>query len=243
LAADILMSAPSLSITWLGHSAFLLGLPSGQRIAFDPWLENPMCPPGLARPEAVGPLDLILVSHGHDDHASSVAALSRATRAPVVCLYELGLYLSECGIRNVLDMGVGGTRVIDGLSVSMVPAAHTGSARVGGQLVYLGGAAGFVLQAKDMPTIYYAGDTGLFGDMRMIREVYTPEIAFLPIGGVYTMGPELAAIAARWLGVRQVVPMHWGTFPALTGRPSELRAHLGDPAVDVLDLAPGETAQ
>jgi L-ascorbate metabolism protein UlaG (beta-lactamase superfamily) len=94
-----------------------------------------------------------------------------------------------------------------------------------------------------MPTIYFAGDTGLFGDMKMIAEIYEPEIAFLPIGDLYTMGPDTAAIAAEWLGVKQVVPMHWGTFPALTGTPAELKKHLGQRRIEVLELKPGDTAK
>ena len=99
------------------------------------------------------------------------------------------------------------------------------------------------MRAPDTPTIYFAGDTALFGDMKMIGEIYKPAIAFLPIGDLYTMGPDTAAIAARWLGVRQVVPMHYGTFPALTGTPEALRGHLKGSGVDVLELKPGEVAQ
>jgi L-ascorbate metabolism protein UlaG (beta-lactamase superfamily) len=93
-----------------------------------------------------------------------------------------------------------------------------------------------------MPTMYFAGDTGIFGDMKIIAELYAPEIAFLPIGDLYTMGPDTAAIAARWLGVRQVVPMHWGTFPALTGTPTALKEELKGTKIEVLELKPGETA-
>jgi len=110
-------------------------------------------------------------------------------------------------------------------------------------VTYLGGAAGFVVRAPESPTIYYAGDTALFGDMKLIGELYRPDIAFLPIGDRYTMGPDTAALAARWLGVRQVVPMHWGTFPALTGTPAELTAHLAGSGIEVLALTPGETAE
>ena len=231
-----------LSITWLGHSTFVIGLPGGQRIVTDPWLGNPSCPPEMARPEALGKVSLILVSHGHSDHLTDVASLSRATGAPVVCIFEVGLYLTDKGVQNVRDMGKGGTQQVDGLSITMTNAIHSGSIVDGGRIVYLGGAAGFVIRGPQVPTIYFAGDTALFSDMRMIGELYSPQIAFLPIGDHYTMGPDTAAIAARWLGVRQVVPMHWGTFPLLTGTPTALREHLGGSGIEVLELKPGETA-
>jgi L-ascorbate metabolism protein UlaG (beta-lactamase superfamily) len=233
----------SLSITWLGHSTFVIGLPSGQRILTDPWLGNPNCPPAFAKPEALGPVNVILVSHGHDDHFADAAAVSRATGAPIVCLFEVGQYLAEKGVQNVRDMGMGGTQDIDGIAIAMTPAVHSGSILDRGRIVYLGGAAGFVIQASGTPTIYFAGDTALFSDMKIIKDLYAPQIAFLPIGDRYTMGPAAAAIAAQWLGVRQVVPMHWGTSPVLTGTPSALRSHLAASAIDVLELAPGETAE
>jgi L-ascorbate metabolism protein UlaG (beta-lactamase superfamily) len=234
--------ATPLSITWLGHSTFLIGLPSGKRIVTDPWLGNPNCPPAFTKPESLKPVDLILVSHGHSDHLTDVVPLARATGAAVVCIFELGEYLREKGLQTVQDMGIGGTQQLAGLSITMTQAVHSGSTNDGGRIVYLGGAAGYVLRAPDLPTIYFAGDTGLFGDMKIIGEIYQPQIAFLPIGDHYTMGPDTAAIAARWLGVRQVVPMHWGTFPLLAGTPAQLRGHLKGTSIEVLELKAGETA-
>ena len=233
----------ALSITWLGHSTFVIGLPNGKRVIVDPWLGNPNCPPAFAKPESLKPIDLILMSHGHGDHRRDVVAVARATGAAVACVYELGMYLTDKGLTGVRDMGIGGTQEIAGVSITMTQAVHSGSVDDGWPVVYSGGATGFVLRAPNTPTIYFAGDTGLFGDMKMIGEIYKPEIAFLPIGDLYTMGPDTAAIAARWLGVRQVVPMHWGTFPALTGTPESLKSHLKGSGVDVLELKPGETAQ
>jgi L-ascorbate metabolism protein UlaG (beta-lactamase superfamily) len=158
-------------------------------------------------------------------------------------MFEVGLYLTEKGLQNVRDMGIGGTQEIAGVSLTMTQAMHSGSIVDGGRIVYLGGAAGFVIRAPHTPTIYFAGDTGLFGDMKIIGEIYRPEIAFLPIGDLYTMGPDTAAIAARWLGVRQVVPMHWGTFPVLTGTPAALQEHLAGADIDVLMLEPGQKAE
>lgn len=237
------MAAPRLTITWLGHSTFLLGLPNGKRVVFDPWLGNPKCPAEFARPEALKPVDAIFVSHGHSDHITDVVPLARATGAPVVCQFEVGLYLKDKGVADVRDMGVGGTQDVAGVRVTMTASAHSSSIVDGDRILYLGTAAGYILRAPDMPTLYFAGDTGLFGDMKMIGELYRPEIAFLPIGDHYTMGPDTAAIAAEWLGVRQVVPMHWGTFGLLTGKPAELKTLLEPHNIAVLDIAPGETAR
>jgi L-ascorbate metabolism protein UlaG (beta-lactamase superfamily) len=233
----------SLSITWLGHSTFLLGLPNGKRFVTDPWLGNPKCPPQYSKPDTLNPVDVILVSHGHSDHTEDVIALARATDATVVCLFELGIYFADKGLQKVSDMGIGGTQTVAGVAITMTQAVHSSSIVEDGRIVYLGTATGFVLRAPGMPTIYFAGDTGLFGDMKIIGEIYNPEIAFLPIGDHYTMGPDTAAIAAHWLGVKQVVPMHWGTFPLLTGTADALEQALDRSGIEVLKLNPGETAQ
>jgi L-ascorbate metabolism protein UlaG (beta-lactamase superfamily) len=140
-------------------------------------------------------------------------------------------------------MGVGGTISVAGLSVSMTPAIHTSSVVEDDHTVYLGVAAGFVVRMENGQSFYFAGDTALFGDMQLIGEMYQPDIAFLPIGDHYTMGPDAAARACRLLGVRQVVPMHYGTFPVLTGRPERLQSLVQPHGVDVLVLKPGETAE
>jgi L-ascorbate metabolism protein UlaG (beta-lactamase superfamily) len=148
-----------LSITWLGHSTFLLELPTGDRILFDPWLGNPKCPDGFSRPDALGKVDVILVSHGHDDHAADVVPVARATGAAVICIAELDQHLTGRGLRNVRGMNIGGTQMVGGLRVTMTPATHSSSAAASGSILYLGSAAGFVLRADRLPTIYFAGDT------------------------------------------------------------------------------------
>jgi L-ascorbate metabolism protein UlaG (beta-lactamase superfamily) len=229
----------ALSITWFGHSTFLLTTPGGTRIVFDPWLNgNPKTPPGAKIDKA----DVICVSHGHSDHSGDVVAVARATGAPVVAVYELANWFQGKGLKDVIGMGVGGTIDVKGLKISMTAAVHTSSIEEDGKVHYVGLATGFVVRMEDHRAVYFAGDTALFGDMRLIKELYAPEIAFLPIGDHYTMDPSAAAKACEMLGVRQVVPMHYGTFPALTGTPDALKTLVEPRGVDVLVLKPGETA-
>lgn len=232
-------SSGRLAITWFGHSTFLMTTPGGKRIVTDPWLEgNPMRPAG-ARIDAA---DLILLTHGHSDHSGDIVPVSRATGAPIVAVFELALWLEQKGLHHVTGMGVGGTVNVAGLDISMVPAIHTSSVVENGASVYLGVPVGFIIKLENGQTVYFAGDTSVFGDMRLIGEMYKPDIAFLPIGGHYTMDADGAALACRMLGVRQVVPMHYGTFPVLTGRPDRLAHLLGGDNIDVLVIKPGETA-
>jgi L-ascorbate metabolism protein UlaG (beta-lactamase superfamily) len=232
---------PSLSITWLGHSAFIITTPGGKRIVTDPWLEgNPMCPPDRRRIDAA---DLILLSHGHSDHAGDIVPVSRTTNAPILVIHELSVWLQKKGLHNVTGMNIGGTVKVAGLEVTMVPAIHSSSTVEEEVTVYLGEPAGFVVRMESGQTFYFAGDTALFSDMRLIAEMHQPAIAFLPIGDHYTMGPEAAARACRLLGVRQVVPMHYGTFPILTGTPERLKQLVDPLGIDVLVLKPGETAK
>jgi L-ascorbate metabolism protein UlaG (beta-lactamase superfamily) len=228
-----------LSITWLGHATFVITTPGGKRIVTDPWLEgNPSAPPN----HKIDKADVILLTHGHSDHSGDVVNVARATNAPVVAVHELSIWLQGKGLQNVIGMGVGGTVTAAGLEISMVPALHTSSVVENGQIIYLGVPAGFVVRMEDQRAFYFAGDTALFGDMRLIGEMYKPEIAFLPIGDHYTMSPEAAARACGLLGIRQVVPMHYGTFPVLTGTPDRLKRLVEPAGVDVLVLKPGETA-
>ena len=228
----------ALSITWFGHATFVVTSPGGKRIVFDPWLTgNPKAPANAKIEKA----DVICVSHGHSDHTADVVPIARATGAPVVAVYELANYFQSKGAKDVVPMGPGGTADVKGLKISLTDAHHTSSLDDG--KVYIGTACGFVVRLEDERALYFAGDTALFGDMRLIRELYAPEIAFLPIGDHFTMGPAAAAKAAEFLGVRQIVPMHYGTFPMLTGTPSELKKLVEPRGVDVLVLKPGETAQ
>jgi L-ascorbate metabolism protein UlaG (beta-lactamase superfamily) len=230
-----------LAITWMGHSTFLIRTPGGKRLLFDPWLrDNPSCPEALKKPPKA---DVILVSHGHGDHMDDLVLCARESGATVVAIYELCDWLGRKGLQNVAPMNRGGSLQVAGLTITMTDARHSSGFIDEGKMVYMGEAAGFVIRLEDQRTIYFAGDTALFGDMQLIGERYKPEIAFLPIGDRFTMDPIDAARACQMLGVRQVVPMHWGTFPILTGTPDELKRLVEPSGIQVLELKPGETAE
>jgi L-ascorbate metabolism protein UlaG (beta-lactamase superfamily) len=230
----------ALSITWLGHATFLLESPGRKKLLFDPWVTgNPKSP---ASAKKLGALDLILITHGHSDHTGDAVAIARSSGAQVIAPHEVSVWLGSKGLKGVTGMNPGGTLKALGLSITMVPAVHSSSVEEDGQIIYLGIATGYVVTFEDGLTIYFAGDTSIFGDMRLIGDMYRPQIAFLPIGDRYTMGPEQAAKACELLGVTQVVPMHYGTFPALTGTPARLRELVEPKGVQVLELTPGETA-
>jgi L-ascorbate metabolism protein UlaG (beta-lactamase superfamily) len=227
-----------LSITYLGHSAFSLKTPGGLTVLFDPWYTgNPSFPEGMRPTQA----DVMLLSHGHSDHTTDAAAVAKATGAVVVGNFEVVTWLGTKGVKNVEPMNKGGTIEVKGLCITMTEALHSSSFDENG-IIYLGEPGGYVVRLENGQVIYYAGDTALFSDMKLIGELYKPEIAFLPIGDRFTMGPDTAAIAAKWLGVKQVVPMHHSTFPMLTGTPAMLKEHLAGSGIEILELKPGETA-
>ncbi|MFN7925287.1 MAG: metal-dependent hydrolase [Bryobacteraceae bacterium] len=224
-------------ITWLGHSSFELETPAGETILLDPWFEgNPKYPAG----HTVSKADAILLSHGHGDHIGSAEALAKKHGAKVVGNYELYLWFQSRGVSNFGPMNKGGSQQVGSVKVTMVHALHSSGIEDGkGNVIYGGEAAGYVIQLADGRRAYFAGDTSVFSDMALIGEIYKPELCFLPIGDLFTMGPEEAAVAVRMLKPKKVIPMHWGTFPVLTGRPEQLAALIQGTGVEVWTLEPG----
>jgi L-ascorbate metabolism protein UlaG (beta-lactamase superfamily) len=227
------------SLTWLGHAAFRIDSPGGRRIYVDPWLDNPKCPDGEKEPERV---DLIALTHGHDDHVGSTIELAQRFGCPVIALVELRGWLSSQGLSEDMSEAPnkGGTVERHGITVTLTDARHSSSAFADGGTVYLGEPAGLVMGLENGTKIYFAGDTCVFGDMQLIGRIYEPDVAVLPIGGHFTMDPREAAVALELLGVRRCVPCHYGTFPILAGTPEECRK-LAPAGCEVLAPQPGET--
>jgi len=224
-------------ITWLGHATVLVTTAKGTNILIDPFLSgNPKFPQGYEFPAKI---PYILLTHGHGDHISDAVPVARKHGSKVVSIYELADYVGKQGVSDTMGMNLGGTAQLDDVAASMVDAKHSSGAQDQHGTHYVGVAAGFVLTIAGGPVLYHAGDTTVFGDMALIRDVYRPEVAMLPIGGFYTMGPKEAAVAVRLLGAKTVLPLHFGTFPPLTGTPKEL-AGLVDPGVEVVDWKPGD---
>ena len=233
-------SEKAVKVTWLGHATVLVETAKGTTLLIDPFIEhNPKYPRGFALPEKI---DYVLLTHGHGDHISDAAPVAERTGSPVVAIYELADFVSRQGEVKTIGMNLGGTVQLDDVAATMVEAKHSAGAQDDKGTHYVGVAAGYVLTIEDGPVLYHAGDTAVFGDMRLIGELYQPEIAMLPIGGHYTMGPREAAVAVQFLGAKTVLPLHWGTFPPLTGTPEELAGYVG-PGVDVVNWQPGDTYQ
>ena len=233
-------------ITWYGHSCFEIVTPAGTTVLIDPWFANPT---STKTADEVARCDLLLVTHGHFDHLGDAVGIAARLRPAWPCIHELSLWLARQlpgGGDQVVGMNKGGTVAAAGLQVTMTAADHSAGDWDGGAstTLYLGDPVGFVIALEDGTRLYFAGDTRAFGDMRLIQELYRPDVAFLPIGGHYTMGPDEAALAVELLGVHDVIPMHYGTFPVLAGTPDQLRAALearGLGAVTVHQTAPGGT--
>lgn len=228
-----------MKITWLGHSLFELQFASGEVLVLDPWIrENPAYPKGYK----IKRVDAIAISHGHSDHTDDLIPLATEFEPKVVAIYEVASHFAKKGVKNTIGINKGGTFDLGFAKLTMTHAIHSAAIKDGDQILYGGEAAGYVITAKDGRRMYFAGDTDVFSDMSLIAELYQPELAFLPIGDHYTMGPHEAALAARLLKVKTVIPMHYGTFPILTGRPEDLAAKLQKDGIRVWPLEHGEPA-
>jgi L-ascorbate metabolism protein UlaG (beta-lactamase superfamily) len=227
-------------VTWLGHAAFLIESPGGVRIAIDPWIgNNPKFPKGFN----FGRLDVVAATHGHFDHfGEDGIPLAKETGATVVAIFELALHCGSSGVEKVSGMNKGGSQTVAGIEFRMVQAVHSaGTSGAGREANFPADPCGYVLTFEDGFRIYHAGDTNVFSDMALIGELYAPDLALLPIGDFYTMGPREAAKACELLGVPRVIPVHWGTVPILTGTPALLREEIKKRGLgtEVVDLAPG----
>jgi L-ascorbate metabolism protein UlaG (beta-lactamase superfamily) len=229
-----------LEITWLGHGTFQFRLESGEVILMDPWTDgNPVYPKG----HVFDRLDAILITHGHFDHIHDAVPLAREFSPKVVAIYETCAWLESKGVKNTLPMNKGGSQQVGPVVVTMTHAVHSCGILDDGKIIYGGEAAGYVLELTDSRRLYFAGDTNVFSDMQLIEQLYRPELAFLPIGDLFTMGPREAAAACRLLKPKKVIPMHFGTFPPLTGTPERLAELLKDmPETQVWALEIGKPA-
>lgn len=218
-------------LVYYGHSAFEVGV-DGKKILVDPWLNNPLSP---VKPEEVSGVDLVIVTHGHSDHVGdAVTILKNNPKAKVVAVFELANHVAEQAGDPGRAVGgnMGGPMLVDGLKIALVPANHSSP---------VGAPTGVVIQSSE-GTIYHAGDTGITSEMALVGEIYKPDIALLPIGGHFTMDPVEAAKAVEMIKPKVVIPMHYGTFPVLYGKPEEFKKLVEEraPGVEVVILKPGE---
>jgi L-ascorbate metabolism protein UlaG (beta-lactamase superfamily) len=224
-------------ITWLGHGCFQFELPSGEVFLMDPWTDgNPKYPAD----HQINRLDAICITHGHFDHIHDAVPLAKKFSPEVVAIYETCQWLESKGVQNTRPMNKGGAQKIGPVTITMTHAVHSCGILDDGKIIYGGEAAGYVMSFTDGRSLYFSGDTGVFSDMELIQELYEPVLAFLPIGDLFTMGPKQAALACAMLRPQRLVPMHFGTFPALTGTPEQLAELLKDKGTEVWTLTPGK---
>jgi len=230
-------AAKGTRITWLGHATVLVRTPQGTTLLIDPFIaQNPKYPKDFELPSKI---DYILLTHGHFDHMADVVPVARKHGATVVAIYELADFVAKKGVAETIGMNLGGTVKLNDVAATMLESKHSSGAQDEDGTHYVGIATGFVLTVADGPVLYHSGDTTVFGDMSLIRELYAPKVVMLPIGGHYTMGPREVALAARLLQPEVILPIHFGTFPPLTGTPAQVAALVGS-GVQVVEWKPGE---
>jgi len=230
-----------IEITYMGHSTFKVRTCGGKILIIDPWVGgNPVCPEDLKKVEK---LDIMAVTHAHFDHIGDGVTLGKEHQPKVVGIFEICVWLNSKGVQNMMPMNKGGTQEVDGIKFTMVHADHScGIQEEDGSIVYGGEATGYVIEFENGFKIYHAGDTAVFSDMKLIAELYEPELVMLPIGNLFTMSPREAAYACKLVTPKYAIPMHYGTFPVLTGTPAEFKELTKDiEGLEVLELLPGET--
>ena len=244
-------------VLWLGQAAFRITTPGGKVIMIDPWMRtNPKTPANFKDLHAVGKIDLILVTHAHFDHFADAADLAKLNDAPMLTGAGLGNTVATLGIlptKLAPRFGKSGTVMPfapNGVKITATHAEHSSelvwkNPATGKNETHFGGEpVGYVLEMENGFKIYHMGDTGLFGDMGLIGEIYKPDLVLMPIGGHFTIGPVDAALATnRFLKPRFVIPMHYGTFPVLAGTPEEYIKALGNTSTRVIVLQPGEKVE
>ena len=231
------MDLKGIRLTWLGHATFRIETPGGKTVIIDPWvMGNPKCP---ASEKQVKKVDILLCTHGHGDHIGDAVEIAKQHSPAVVGNPELCRWLGKKGVKQLAEMNKGGTQTVGDLKVTMVHADHSCGIQDGDEMVYGGEACGYVIEFSNGVKMYHAGDTNVFGDMAIIRELYKAQIAMLPIGDHYTMSPREAAYACKLLKPKAVIPMHFGTFPVLTGTPGALQKLV--PEIKVVEMKPGVT--
>ncbi len=223
-----------MKITWFGHSAFLLE--GSKKVLVDPFITGNDNAP--VKPDDID-CDLIAVTHGHGDHLGDAIFISKRQNVPIVAIYEVAEYINSKGA-SAVGMNFSGTYEHEGVKLTMVPALHSSGITESGFRHSGGLPAGFIIR-MDNKTVYHAGDTGLFSDMKLIGELYEPDVALLPVGGLFTMDTELATIAARWLKPKVVIPMHYNTWPPITADPESMRPELDKEGIELVILKPGES--
>jgi L-ascorbate metabolism protein UlaG (beta-lactamase superfamily) len=231
------MNWNGIKITWLGHATFRIQTPAGKTILIDPWvMNNPACPESEKNIQHV---DVMLCTHGHYDHFEDAVEIAKKHNPVTVGIFELCAWLEKKGVKQTSAMNKGGTQVVGDIKVTMVHAVHSCGISDGDQIIYGGEACGYVIEFANGLKLYRAGDTNVFGDMAIIHDLYAPDVALLPIGDRFTMSPREAAYACNLLKPKLVIPMHFATFPLLTGTPGELQKLVKDS--QVLELKPGVT--
>ncbi|MDI3483478.1 MAG: hypothetical protein PWQ74_65 [Methanobacteriaceae archaeon] len=228
-----------MKLRWFGHSAFEIISEEETRILIDPFISNnPTCNIPVEELKA----DLIFVTHGHADHMGDAMEIADRNKALLVGTHELSVFFSKQGLESE-GMNIGGSLKFDDIKVTMVDAKHSPDIDFTDEIIPGGSACGFIFQLEDGRRIYHAGDTGLFTDMKtVIGEIYKPNIALLPIGDRYTMGPEDAITAAKWISPQKVIPMHYNTFPVIEQDPTIFKETLEkETSIKVIILGPGET--